>query len=153
MNILEIDTSHGTIDLVAVANNKIAYKISKRGRTWPFRIEAHLPLEVSKAVKKLGATPDIVAVNTGPGSYTSLRSGIAFVKGWYLGLKAAKHKQFCLLPMAALSVNDIATKRVNSYTVTGCKATGLNKLKPIYTSSNENSYKKKPKTPTSPSCR
>jgi len=113
---LGIDTSLGVIDIVAVAaagsstvakEDKRIRKIAEEyrtGKTWPFHLETELADAVTTVIGKLNNKPEAVAINLGPGSYTSLRSGLAFLKGWYLAEKAKTGKE----PFVIVGVNGLS---------------------------------------------
>lgn len=166
MKVIAIDTSRGNIDLIATAvagsstfavdKNQSIKTVEKRFETakaWPFRIEEHIATAVKKVLEKLGETPDLVIINLGPGSYTSLRSGIAFVNGWYQGLKkkngkepfelvGVKNSEFPKLPSKESYVNNIVKKGIKSYTEG--RTNSLKELVPVYgVKNNENVHQQK----------
>lgn len=91
MMVLGIDTSIGVIDLTAVAAKEdrveLLAKEKRTSKSWPFHLENELSCALASLFDNLTSSPDLVAINLGPGSYTSLRSGLAFLKGWYLSKK------------------------------------------------------------------
>jgi hypothetical protein len=148
MKVIAIDTSSGFVDAVAVADGETIAKATQKEKGYPFRVEEHIAGAVKKLVKAQNGLPELVVINLGPGSYTSLRSGISFVKGWYLGLKTkgggkepfkivgVKRTELSRLPTRSSLVNIIAREGIKRYTE-GIRQT-LKELNPVYSQNSEN---------------
>jgi tRNA threonylcarbamoyladenosine biosynthesis protein TsaB len=85
MNILAIECTHAALS-VAVMKTGIVTEI--KSADWRKAAEALVPLieEVMKAGRLKRQDLDCIAVSSGPGSFTSLRIGIAVAKGIAYGL-------------------------------------------------------------------
>lgn len=93
MNIVAIDTSLGALEIASYNIQKPEeiqrfsdlpkpeYTRFTPARNRPVKIEDLLP----EALERISKSVDLVAINLGPGSYTSLRTGLAFLAGWKLG--------------------------------------------------------------------
>lgn len=90
---LAIDTSLAVVELGVYKLSEKSKKPDKlyhsyiTPKSYPIRIENILPKELKKITKKINKNPDLVVINLGPGSYTSLRAGLSFVNGWWMGSK------------------------------------------------------------------
>lgn len=85
--LLAVDTSTQTLGLALYDGSRVPAESIWQSRT---RHTVELAPAVDRMLKQTGLTPaDLtgLAVATGPGSFTSLRVGIAFIKGLALGLK------------------------------------------------------------------
>lgn len=88
MNKLYIDTSDSTITTVGLEKNRKKYLLKEK--TGDLKSQNLLPL-IDKILKKYKLKPEDlteIKVNTGPGSFTGLRVGVAVANalGWSLGI-------------------------------------------------------------------
>lgn len=97
--LLAVDTSTPTLGLALYDGNRVLSEMVSQSRA---RHTVELAPSAQRMIKQSGAIPtDLtgLAVAIGPGSFTSLRVGLAFIKGLALALK---------IPVAGIPSLDIA---------------------------------------------
>ncbi len=117
MNILAIDTSGLYLSIAIAKNDKLIAEFNSKS------VQSHsdmLAIAVQKLLKKTRINPkdiDLYAISIGPGSFTGLRIGVAFIKGMNLFF----NKPVVCVPTLDLLADNVKTQAELICTVVDAK--------------------------------